>query len=99
MDVPHYRGNLLIRRLGGGDQPVHVPSLGGRQARQGKDQGQGHFVFLEVVTGGLAGDLLDLGKVEQVVDDLEGHAEMVAETGHGEPFRRGRPKRPHLARA
>ena len=64
-------------------RPEQVPQLGRRAAAggQGPDDRQGVDALDEVVAGRLAELRLGGGQVEHVVDDLEGHAEGVAEAG------------------
>ena len=56
---------------------------------RGVDDGEGGLAFAEVGGGGLAEDVFLRGEVEDVVDDLEGEAEVAARTRRA-PVREGR---------
>ena len=53
-------------------------AIGARSALEGVDDGQCGFAFAEVAGDGLAEDVFGGGEVEDVVDDLEGEAEVAA---------------------
>src|SRR5437879_6523250 len=86
--------HLLVAGLGGRHQIGDAAAPGGVHPLQGRDERQRDLVLLQIEPRRLAGHRLGLGVVEQIVRDLERHAERAAKPRQRVTVRRGAAQAP-----
>src|SRR6266480_1684174 len=98
LDDLNHRGDVVVANCLALEQALHLIPGAGRHFAQSVNERQRDLVLAEIESGRLACRLLLLTVIEQIVGDLECHAEILPESSKRIAITSGSGKRSELAR-